>query len=86
MASRRYEDSLIATISRQFFNDTLLLEAATRFFLVELDYYYYLKCEYDLTDALKATLMYNAFFGEEDGAFGQYNRNDQFVGKLKYSF
>jgi hypothetical protein len=86
MDSRQFEDNLIIRLSRDFLHDTLFFEAVARVYLFDLDYYYRLKCEYDITDSLKLTLGYDNFFGEEDGTFGQYNQNDQFFAKLKYSF
>lgn len=86
MTSRRYEDSLIYKVSRKFIHDTLLLEATGRLYLYNLDRYWELKCEYALTDALTMAVGYDNFFGPPDTTFGQYNKNDQFFVKAKYSF
>jgi len=86
MASRRYEDHILCRVSRQFFNDNLLLQASTRIFFIDTDYYYNLKCEYKVTDWLKLTLGYDYYFGEKVGTLGQYDDNDQFYAKVKISF
>lgn len=86
MVPRRYEDSIICKVSRQFLNDTLTFEAWGRLFLYELDLYYTLKGEYDITDSLKVALGYDAYYGEPGALLGQYANNRQFFGKLKLSF
>lgn len=86
MVPMAYEDSLIWKISRKFRHDTLLLEGSGRVYLFDLDYYYQIKCEYDINDFLRATIGYDGFFGPDDGTFGQYNSNDQIFAKLRYSF
>lgn len=73
-------------MSKKFRHDTINLEASGRIYLFDLDYYYKLNGEYDVTDRLKLSLGYECYFGEPDGVFGQYNRNDQYYAKLKCSF
>ncbi len=86
MQPRQFEDSLIWKLSRKFRHDTLLLEGTGRVYLYDLDYFWEVKCDYDLNDLLKLTLGYDMFYGEDDGTFGQYNFNDQFFAKIKYAF
>lgn len=86
MTSHMYEDSIITKMSKKFFHDTLLFEFSSRLYLFNLDRFWRVKCEYDLTDSIKLTVGYDNYFGPSDGTFGQYNKNDQFFANMKYSF
>jgi len=86
MTNQSYEDGFLVRISKKFLNDTLLIEADGLIYVYDVDYYYQLKCDYDINDFLKLMLGYEVYAGELDKTFGQYKKNDHFFAKLKYSF
>ncbi|MFC1617475.1 DUF1302 family protein [Candidatus Margulisiibacteriota bacterium] len=82
------EHTLTSTInlSKKILNDTLTLSAITYLGITKEDQMVRAKADYALTDEFHLIVGADAFMGNENGVFGQYNENNQVWFKAEFSF
>ena len=67
-------------------HEKLEVELGGRYFLTDVDHFYNIKAEYEVNDNLKVTLGYSVYEGEQQGLFGQYDKNDSLYVETVYKF
>ena len=79
------EDTVTILFATDFLRETLRLELFSYVGLNDNGALIRPKISYDLTDGFQILAGFNLFNGEK-GKFGQFNDNDMFYSKIKYSF
>lgn len=85
LVNAEFENTATLLISRTFLRETLKLELFSYIGLNNEDALIRPKISYDLTDGFQVVTGANLFTGS-GGWFGQYDQNDMFYFKIKYSF
>ena len=80
-----FDNTMTFLASRSFLRETLRLELFTYIGLNDEDSLIRPKIVYNFADGFEITLGSNIFVGSS-GKFGQYDKNDMLLGKVKYSF
>ena len=86
MAQKKYTTSFSIWMEKEFFEDKIELELFIVSSLNQMDYLLRPKITYNYNNYLKISCGLDIFYGERDGDFGLFNKNDRGYVEVLYTF
>lgn len=86
ITNEEFENTMTFLANKSFFRETLILDLFAYIGLNNEDALIRPKLTYSISDGLEVLAGANLFLGNQEGRFGQYDKNDMVFVKMKYSF